>query len=569
MGTGNRGRRLAAVCITGVCSLLFAAPALAADGDLDPTFAGDGTAAIDFAPANPNAFADVANDLVAQSDGKIVSAGGALKIVFSPGIPPLAENDIALARQNANGSLDSSFSGDGRVILDTGASETAAAVTEGPGGTYLVAGSSTALDTGADSVLLARFEADGDPDPTFSGDGVVTQAFGSGSSAANDVVVQDDGKIVVVGDASGGQMLIARFNADGTLDSGFAGGGSRLVAIRDSSFAEGVALQDDGEIVVAGRTIPGAGTSSDMALVRLEADGDLDPTFSDDGVATPGFGANALARAVQVQPNGRIVAAGSILLGSDDFAVVRFLEDGSLDTSFGGDGLTTIGTAVTDVGRDLALQENGRPIISGSSNGDFTVARFRANGDPDLTFSGDGLTSFENGFESEPSGAGVSIQPDGNIVSTGGNNSDMIVARFLADADVPDTTIGDGPTEGSTISDRTPEFGFTSDEGGGNFVCAVDGGAFADCEDPHTVDPLPNGTHTFRVAAVDAAENTDPVPAERTFNVNNLPSAVGDDTVTATEDSGANPIAVLVNDSDPDDPIAVTASISRTTAPSR
>src|SRR5262249_11182498 len=147
------------------------------------------------------------------------------------------------------------------------------------------------------------------------------------------------GKIVVAGffyNGSNYDVAVVRYNADGTLDSGFDSDGKLTTALSTSSdYAYAVAVQPDGKIVVAGHSYNGS--NYDVAVVRYNADGTLDASFDSDGkVTTPVGTSNDYAQDVTVQPDGKIVVAGSSSSGTEtDMAVVRYNADGSLDTSFG------------------------------------------------------------------------------------------------------------------------------------------------------------------------------------------------------------------------------------------
>jgi uncharacterized delta-60 repeat protein len=199
---------------------------------------------------------------------------------------------------------------------------------------------------------VVRYDTDFTLDSTFGVSGVVTTPIGLAGDTATDVVVQPDGKIVVVGVATmaTNDFAVVRYNADGTLDPTFGTGGivTTIVATpdRDGS-AAGVALQPaDGKIVVVGTVLKG-GTNQEFAVVRYLTDGSLDTTFDADGLLTTKLtGGVDRAEAVVVQPDGKILVAGmadATVMGTD-FAVVRYLTDGTLDTSFGGTGIV-----ITDI----------------------------------------------------------------------------------------------------------------------------------------------------------------------------------------------------------------------------
>jgi uncharacterized delta-60 repeat protein len=181
--------------------------------------------------------------------------------------------------------------------------------------------------------------AEGDLDTTFDSDGKVTTAIGASDNEAYSVAIQSDGKIVAAGSSKNGSnydFALARYNTDGTLDTNFGTGGKVITAIGSSTdVAESVAIQSDGKIVAAG--FSNNGSNNDFALVRYNTNGTLDTTFDSDGKVTTAIGsANDAAYSVAIQSDGKIVAAGFSNNGSNnDFALVRYNTNGSLDTSFG------------------------------------------------------------------------------------------------------------------------------------------------------------------------------------------------------------------------------------------
>ncbi|MGE3774466.1 MAG: calcium-binding protein, partial [Gammaproteobacteria bacterium] len=182
--------------------------------------------------------------------------------------------------------------------------------------------------------------------PVFAvGDGIVTTAVGSSDDQAVSLAVQEDGRIVVAGSSSNGSngdFALVRYNADGTLDTGF-GGGDGIVTTpigNVNDVGRSVVVQPDGRIVVAGYSR--VGSNDEFALIRYNADGTLDTSFGggDGIVTTPVGSSHGQGFSVTMQPDGMIVVAGITIGSSFDFALVRYNADGTLDTSFGsGDGI--------------------------------------------------------------------------------------------------------------------------------------------------------------------------------------------------------------------------------------
>ncbi len=344
---------------------------------------------------------------------------------------------LAPAAWAGAGDLDPSFSGDGKLTTDFGVGGASGVALQGDG-KIVVAG-----DSGGD-FALARYNADGSLDPSFAGDGMLTTDFGRDFEGASDLALQSDGKIVVVGGGGPGRdFALARYNADGSLDPTFADDGMRTIDFGDVDEASGVVLQGDGKVVAAGMT--GAPGSTDFALARLEADGSLDPTFSGDGLQTADFSATDRAAAVALQADGRLVVPGVAGgMSGSRFALARFDAGGLLDASFaGGEREPMFGTrrfeADQDFAADVALQADGKIVAAGGAAArlagrlGFALARFNADGSLDRSFSGNGKLLTH--FGSYASASGVAVQADGRIVAVGSSvpfagDQDFALARY-------------------------------------------------------------------------------------------------------------------------------------------
>jgi uncharacterized delta-60 repeat protein len=361
------------------------------------------------------------------------------------------------------GQLDPSFGGDGKVTTDvtTRGDFAAEVATQADGKIVVVGGARWERDT---RFVLVRYNADGTLDTTFGGDGKVTTNFTSRLDAAWDVAIQSDGKIVAVGDAGfrtgNSRFAVARYNTDGTLDTSFGGDGKVTTQFtRHDDPVAGVALQADGKIVVSGGANWGGGESN-FALARYNTDGTLDATFSGDGKVTTDFARRGdYANAVVVQADGKLVAGGyatySRTNGRNRFAVARYNAEGTLDTTFSGDGKqTTDFTRRNDPALDLTLQLDGKIVAAGISNSDgsnpnVALARYNADGTLDASFSGDGkvTTDFTGGYDQAYA---VALQPDGKVVVGGaaaGLGGRFLIARYDTSGALDSTFNGGGFAE--------------------------------------------------------------------------------------------------------------------------
>jgi uncharacterized delta-60 repeat protein len=458
-------------------SLLFSIPsAVAAVGDLDTSFDTDGkvTTAI-------GASSDSANSIALQSDGKIVAVG----ITYNG-----SNYDFAVARYNTNGSLDTSFSGDGVVTTAIGASDDVAlSIALQSDGKIVVAGY-TYNGSNYDFAVV-RYNADGSLDTSFDTDGVVTTAIGASDDVVSSIALQGDGKIVVAGHTVNGgndDFAVVRYNTDGSLDTSFDTDGVVTTAIGASDdVVSSIALQSDGKIVVAGITYNGS--NYDFAVARYNTNGSLDTSFSGDGVVTTAIGASFdYVRSIALQSDGKIVVAGySVNGGNFDFAVVRYNANGSLDTSFDTDGVVTTAIgASSDSALSIALQSDGKIVAVGytnnGSNYDFAVVRYNTNGSLDTSFSGDGVVTTAIGA-SDDLALSIALQSDGKIVVAGysvnGGNVDFALARYIAS----DSTAPSAPTLNSvTAGDRRVTIAFTAGANNGaaitDYEYSLNGGAY-------------------------------------------------------------------------------------------
>ncbi len=295
-------------------------------------------------------------------------------------------------------------------------------------------------------------------DPSFGTGGIVTTDFAlGGEDQAEAMALQPDGRIVLVGwvgDALASVFAVARYNPDGTLDTSFDGDGKLTTSINGIDFARGVAIQADGKIVVVGYTTSMG--SQDFVVVRYNVDGTLDNTFSGDGIEVTSVGLDEWAYGVALQPDGKILAVGAAYTPTAlDFALVRFNTDGSLDTTFSGDGKVTADFAgAADQAHLVRVQPDGRIVVCGGTqigmNWDFGAARFNTDGTPDLSFDGDGRVSTSIGADYDFAIAG-GIQADGRIIaastslnSGGGSDYDYALVRYNTDGSLDGTFDGDG-----------------------------------------------------------------------------------------------------------------------------
>lgn len=466
--------------------LLLATLCAAAPGDLDPAFGKGGIVRLRFEPGR-----EQLRSLHVTPSGQLLAVGTSFSYDF--------DWEIVVARHHPDGGIDTSFGFEGRVYLPFfyGTADLVNASVLQPDGKLVVAGRASS------AVQLVRLLPDGAPDPSFGiggvagvspgpygvatphalalqpdgklvaggwvhtgassifmlvrfhASGVLDTAFGTGGMATANVegpvraiVVQPDGKLVAAGSAglqSQRDVALARFNADGSPDASFGAGGIVIQAIGPGDeFASALAIQPDGRLVAAGHTDTGG-----FALLRLLANGSPDPSFGSGGIVVTDFGvgpANGEARALILQPDGRLLAAGmrySGLPGDSDVALARYLPDGSLDASFGSGGkvVTSVDGRAYDA-YALALRPDGRILAAGmtqeihASSWCFFLARYLSDGVLDAAFGSGGLVA-DPATGAIPLFGSVAIQDDGKILAAGGFQAEpkagLAVTRLLPD----------------------------------------------------------------------------------------------------------------------------------------
>ncbi len=402
-------------------------------GDLDATFGTLGKMRSDLTGNH-----DVANSLVILGDGKLLVGGGL-------GFVGNSNGDFQLSRFNSNGTLDTTFNTTGYVTASlSAASEEGRAMVVQPDGKILLVGNA---DTGSSSdFALVRFNANGSLDTSFNSTGMVTTDIGTNSGdIAYSVALQTDGKIIVAGTTNPGgnntNFALARYNTNGSLDTSFNTTGKVITDFAGShDEARAVVIQADGKIIVGGAGNPASGGFAEFfALARYNTNGSLDTSFNGTGKVTTNIGTRGeQGKAMALQPDGKIILAGYTDGGpstGNDFAVVRYTTAGALDTSFNGSGMVV--TAITntaDEARAVMVQADGKIIVAGGADGDFALARYLSDGSLDSTILGTG--SVRTNINSPYEGANaVAQQADGKIVlagATGALTGDIGLVRYLA-----------------------------------------------------------------------------------------------------------------------------------------
>jgi uncharacterized delta-60 repeat protein len=406
--------------------LLCANGAGAAAGDLDPTFGVGGIV--------QDAALGGASDVLVLPDGRILVSG-------STNVDPSA---FAIGRYTSAGALDATFGSGGHAVTSiSAAGDTITALVRQPDGKLIAAGYTYTVSFDDPSIAVARYDADGTLDPTFGTGGVAIHNIGP-ESRAEGAALQADGKIVIVGALQGSAngAFVARLNSDGSMDTGFGTGGSVVeTGFGFASQYDAVLVQPDGNIVVAGTDtfIP----PNRFLVVSYDSSGAHDLTFGTGGaVLTSVMGGGGWAFDIDFGPGNTLVAtgAGSPIGGpGSSIGVVRYLSNGTPDPSFGGgDGIATLAVPNRSTAYKGAVAPDGRIVTAAyriptplfPTGNDLVAARFTSTGAVDTAFGGTGWVAVDVGINDF--GAAIALQDDGKIL-VGGTTADangLLLVRF-------------------------------------------------------------------------------------------------------------------------------------------
>jgi uncharacterized delta-60 repeat protein len=370
--------------------------------------------------------------------------------VFSFSVIAGAPSDFGIMRYTEDGEPDLSFGTNGVVITDMGGNDFATALTVLSDGSFIVSGYSLGGTSG--SFAMAKYSSTGILDGGFGTGGKVLTAIGD-QALSYGIQVQADGKIILAGFsrlAGVNRFTFARYEANGTLDTGFGTNGiTTLNAGTGDSGAYSLALKSDGKIVATGYALDALGQYF-FAVVQLTTSGIADVSFDTDGIQTTSIGGvDDAASAVLIQADGKILVGGQSLQGTDyDFALVRYNADGSLDNSFGTSGvaLTDVNLGSDDFGTAMVLQSDNKILLTGYTNtgfgtfSDFAVVRYTTTGMADNSFgiANNGITVVD--FNADEFSYSIALQ--GSYILLGGykgaslalarlNNSNIILPVHL------------------------------------------------------------------------------------------------------------------------------------------
>lgn len=401
------------------------APTQGQPGSLDATFGNGG-----IVTAPQTAYVELGYEVILQPDGKILLGG------FQE------DNnirDFAVARYNPDGSLDNSFGSGGLAVIDGGTDSDAAwSMALQDDGKIILAGSVYHQFTTFDDFAMVRLNADGSPDNTFGNAGFVSTDIDQGWDLANAIVIQPDGKILLGGmgyTSNLRKFCVVRYNTDGTLDPSFGSGGIALAFMGcGNERAKDMALQPDGKIIVCGYL--NEGIDDHTLVMRMNTDGTIDNTFGNNGWATLDIGANDdVFLTVRILDNNKILTAGYSrdATNNRNYLIVRYLSDGTLDNSFGGgSGIKMHNVGLNDIVFDIAVQEDGKILTAGGAFS-FEMLRMLEDGNLDFSFGNNGVVNTSIGTSS--SSQSLCMQNDGKVIlagysKEGSGEFDLALARY-------------------------------------------------------------------------------------------------------------------------------------------
>jgi uncharacterized delta-60 repeat protein len=479
---------ISATTQTGTTDLDFAMIRINTDGSLDLSFDTDGLKTIDFGGN------DGQTGMTLQANEKIIVTG------YS-GI------NLEIARLNTDGSLDATFGVAGKQSIPIGTQYPYFSSVKVQSNNRIVVGTFIGGVGGNYSFYLLGLQGNGTLDPAFNGTGVVQTDFDNNANTndyINNIEILSDDKIIVLGTYSTSNVYhtaIAQYLPNGNLDNSFNGNGKltilsggfgnmikkqvdgkivvnfsknnffKLARLHDvSNFnsnkgkiitqigtgtdqANAVAIRPNGKIITGGYAYNAINSSSDndFALIGYNNDGSLDYTFGSNGIVKTEISAfsNDQIKAISIQSDGKIVAAGTTGVSTlSNYAIVRYLADGSgLDPTFGVSGKVIVDFSGTqDYVSSIVIQNDGKIVVGGStvngSNADFSVIRLNTNGTLDNSFDVDGKVSTNLGAYNISSAIG--LQTDGKIVVAGYNAGNFGVLRYNSNGSLDNTFDADG-----------------------------------------------------------------------------------------------------------------------------
>lgn len=323
-----------------------------------------------------------------------------------------------VARYTSAGILDTTFGTDGIQTTLVGTLPSIYAVELDSSNNIIVAGSALVNEVGY--MALARYLPSGILDTSFGTNGVVLASFELGCSCYA-MVIESDDKIILTGSILKDDEVwipLVRYNADGTLDTTFGTNGLVVIELEDCAVGYSIIRQSDGKYIVVGFA------EGQSFVVRVNSDGTLDTTFGTNGATTIEVGNSSFLRGSDLQSTGKIVVAG---YSEGQCLIARLNTDGSLDTSFGSSGITLNKFGAQNILFDMVIDASDRVSVIGASDDTAILSRYSSTGILDATFGNSGLASVICGVIGNSNA--IKIQADGKIIGAGFSDNNGLVVR--------------------------------------------------------------------------------------------------------------------------------------------
>lgn len=360
------------------------------DGSYDPGFGTAGIALIDCGSLAYQGGFDP--EMIVRPDGKIIVCGSTQN--------GTGGDDMLICRLLSNGQPDNTFGTGGLVAIDILGSGMMpdgvhAIVVDAAGNLYGCGSTRTGGTPFTNDLAVFKITSAGVLDPSFSGDGKLLLDLTGSWDYGYGIAVQNDNKIVVTGYAGlPADFFAVRLNPDGSFDPSYGTAGKTFVDIFGQGVADeafGMTMAPDGKVYIVGDGYNTAVNEAQAAVVRLTTAGLPDPSFSSDGIATFNIsqGNNEFYKDLVILANGSCLVGGSIGSSTQDFSIFKMNADGTLDLNFNTTGsysLDVTGTSVDDLGYGMAVQSDGKILLSGNTsfssavNEKYSIVRLVANG---------------------------------------------------------------------------------------------------------------------------------------------------------------------------------------------
>jgi uncharacterized delta-60 repeat protein len=406
-----------------------------------------------------------------RTTGKLLTLGGEMNILAhwkgtlakAWGIAMIFCMLTATFAVAASGDLDTTFSKDGKILMDirAGKDNYAWALAVQADGKIVTVGQVSVTSSKVD-VAIIRYTKNGALDKTFNGTGKLILDLGNEYDLGVSVVIEPSSQKIVIGGqsctgfAENCDLAVIRLNPNGSLDTTFNSTGIRIDDFGggDNGSLGGLALQPDGKIVVGGYMFNGSSSNYDFAVHRYNTNGTLDTTFNKTGKKSVSIkaGKHDIVMGLALQSDGKIVAAGRTSdpgPTNSDFAVIRLKPNGTMDKTFKTTGKVITNLGGNDIPHDLAIQPDGKIVVVGRKQTTilkFALVRYNPDGTLDKTFAGTGKKVLDfSGIGVDNAARTVEIQPaNGKIVVGGVSDGDFALGRFTKTGGLDKTFSTDG-----------------------------------------------------------------------------------------------------------------------------